>query len=79
MEWLIATGADVNHTRPRDGPTAVYVAAQNGHLDVVSWLISAGADVDIIHNKAPRRYTLQHNRGAWMCLGGWSLRARTLT
>jgi hypothetical protein len=51
VAWLIATGADVNYTRPVKGTTAVYVAAQHGHLDVVGWLLAApGVDVNLARN-----------------------------
>ena len=47
VERLIATGADINYTRPGGGTSAVYVASQHGHLDVLVRLVAAGADVNI--------------------------------
>jgi predicted LPLAT superfamily acyltransferase len=43
---LVNSGADVNAARTDNGATAVFIAAQNGHLDVVRALIEAGADVN---------------------------------
>ena len=41
----------VNEHDPKNGNTAIHIAAQNGHLDVVTMLIESGADVDAKNNK----------------------------
>ena len=43
---LVNSGADVNAARTDNGCSAVFIAAQNGHLEVVRALIEAGADVN---------------------------------
>ena len=47
VRWLIDRGADVNAASPRDGRVALLWAAQKGHLEIVTALIVAGADVDV--------------------------------
>lgn len=44
----LANGADVN-ARAQFGDTALNLAAENGHLDVVEYLIACGADADPPH------------------------------
>ena len=41
---------NVNFQRPSDGVSCLYVAAQNGHLDVCRALLRGGADVNIARN-----------------------------
>jgi ankyrin repeat protein len=36
---LVDAGADVNSARTTDGATPVFIAAQNGHLEVVRALV----------------------------------------
>ena len=50
VEWLIATtGAHVDYASPgTSGTTLVYVAAEMGHVDMLGWLIGAGADVNTV-------------------------------
>ena len=45
MEHLVSLGADVNKVK-NDGGTPLRVAAWNGQLDTVKYLISEGAVVD---------------------------------
>jgi len=40
----------VNSSDDQNGNTAIHIAAQNGHLTVVDFIISAGADVNIPNN-----------------------------
>ena len=44
MKTLLASGADVNYEQIMG--TALTLAAHNGHAEVVSILIDAGADID---------------------------------
>jgi len=46
---LIKLGADLNSTNS-DGRTAVWTAADEGHLDIIKLLVDAGADVNIADN-----------------------------
>ena len=47
VEWLVGdVGASAGAVNLRNGSSAVYVAATNGHLDVVRALANAGANVD---------------------------------
>ena len=41
---LILTGAEVSFARKKDGMTAIMLACQKGHIDVVRSLLTAGAD-----------------------------------
>jgi ankyrin repeat protein len=50
VERLVAAGADVDKADTDTGATALFIAAQNGDLDVVELLIAAPAGVDV--NKA---------------------------
>ena len=40
LKILAEAGADLNMARVTDGVTPIFVAAQNGHLDVVRYLLS---------------------------------------
>ena len=47
VKWLLnEVGASAGAVQPMDGSSAVCMAAQNGHLEVVRVLIEAGASVD---------------------------------
>eukprot|EP00972_Heterocapsa_arctica_P044157 6518149-Heterocapsa_arctica.AAC.1 len=50
VRLLCGAGADKDKARP-DGATALYIASQNGHLEVARLLCEAGADMD----KCPKR------------------------
>ena len=41
---LVLHGADVHKTRPPEHTTAVYMACQHGHIDLVRFLVGEGAD-----------------------------------
>ena len=41
--FLLCQGADVN-SRMIDGASAVFLAAQNGHEDIISFLFESGAN-----------------------------------
>ena len=43
---LVARNADVNQAKTTSGVTPVYVAAQNGHVEVVQLLLGSNADVN---------------------------------
>lgn len=45
-KFLVASGADVNHTDNR-GRTALFLAAESGDLATVQALLAAGADITI--------------------------------
>ena len=49
----------------QDGATALYVAAQNGHLKVVEILIAAKCQVDIQDKVSLRACTSQHVHGSF--------------
>lgn len=38
-EILLNAGANIEHKGGRHGETPIMVASQNGHLDVVTWLV----------------------------------------
>ncbi len=44
---LVEKGASVN-TKAERGATPIYIAAQNGHEKVVSYLIERGADMECV-------------------------------
>ena len=54
VEALLDRGADVD-AKDIDGRTALMLAIQNGHLDVVKALIAKGADVNAKDNVASSR------------------------
>ena len=47
MDYLIKHGADLNKVSLHKGMTALLYAADQGHLDVVKFLVNAGADCSI--------------------------------
>ena len=48
---LIASGSDPNFVRPYDGVTPLFIACQEGRLEVVNVLIAAGVDLNLCrHN-----------------------------
>jgi ankyrin repeat protein len=47
VDILIEAGANVNYARSKGGCTALIVASENGHHDVVRTLVRAGADVNL--------------------------------
>ena len=46
---LVEQGADIDKAR-NDGATPLFIASQNGHVDVVSVLLEQGADIDKARN-----------------------------
>ena len=48
MKVLVQSGADVNAVN-RDKETALHVAANNGHVDVVKVLVQNGVDVNAVN------------------------------
>ncbi|MCH8322007.1 MAG: ankyrin repeat domain-containing protein [Proteobacteria bacterium] len=46
VEWLIANGADIEAERKEPNKTAILIAAERGHLDIVQLLAKSGADPD---------------------------------
>jgi ankyrin repeat protein len=47
IEWLKASGFDLNLKNKRNGSTALHLAAQSGHLMTVIRLIELGVDVNV--------------------------------
>ena len=43
MAELLARGADI-HAQMIDGATALFITAQNGHAELLKFLLSKGAD-----------------------------------
>ena len=50
MKALLESGAEVNHAN-KNGSTALYVAAQSGHVRATRALLEAGAEVNRAYNK----------------------------
>eukprot|EP00439_Symbiodinium_sp_Y106_P007963 s904_g1.t1 len=50
VKLLSSAWADLNKTCKQSGASAIYTAAQNGHLDVVSFLLEEDADKDTVTN-----------------------------
>ena len=44
VEALLGDGAAINYRRINDEATPLYIASQNGHVEVVKALLAAGAD-----------------------------------
>ena len=70
LRALLAAGAEVNHVN-NAGETALYKAAEQGHVDAVRALLQAGADINRATNKS--RTPLAATRG-----GGHEEAARVL-
>ena len=49
MAWLLSKSANINH-QDRNGWSALYSAVQAKHLDVVLYLLDAGASIDLKDN-----------------------------
>src|SRR5262249_50604825 len=47
VELLIGLGADINAVGGVSGGSAIYQAASEGHVDVVRYLLSKGATLDV--------------------------------
>eukprot|EP00438_Fugacium_kawagutii_P009615 Skav215641 [mRNA] locus=scaffold736:276555:277842:- [translate_table: standard] len=59
---LLQGGADVNWKRPKDGNTALHLAAEMGHLEVVQLLLAARADPESHNDFALSPFALaQHD------------------
>jgi ankyrin repeat protein len=76
VRWLLDHGADVNQRSTYGGPhhgvdvTALHIAAQNDHVDVVRLLVEGGADLearDALYKGTPARWA-EHD-GAMKALG----------
>ena len=53
VEALLSGGADVNEPKTNDrGATALCIAAQEGHMEVVAALLAEGALLDVADNPA---------------------------
>ena len=50
LEWLFNHGADVN-AKTNDGRSALIQASQNGHLNIVEYLLNHIGDVKIHHQQ----------------------------
>ena len=55
MKLLLNNNADVNASRSDNGATPLYVAAQNGHTEVVKLLLDNNADINAMthHGQKP--------------------------
>jgi hypothetical protein len=47
-QWLVSRCSLDLNTPTSDGSTALHLAASKGHLAVVQWLVSAGADPELL-------------------------------
>ena len=63
VDILIEAGAHVNYVRAKDGCTALIMASQLGHIDVVRSLLAAGADPrHAVHNGFTALDSAKHNK-----------------
>jgi ankyrin repeat protein len=71
VAWLLDRGADVNRRATFGGPshgdgvTALHLAAQNGDVDAVRFLLDRGADrriVDAIYQSTPLGWATHFER-----------------
>ena len=46
VELLVGRGADLDRADDR-GRTALMIAAERGHAEIVAWLVAHGADADL--------------------------------
>ena len=51
MELLVTLGANIHHKDKLSNQTALFYAAREGHLKVLTFLIEKGADPCIYDNK----------------------------
>ena len=49
LERLVRSGVSVNDNQGREGETALMIASEEGHVDVVDCLLSLGADVNTVN------------------------------
>ncbi|CAK9111334.1 unnamed protein product [Durusdinium trenchii] len=62
MVALLQSGAEVNWKRPKDGNTALHLAAEMGHLEAVQLLLECRADPEIHNHFALSPFALaQHD------------------
>ena len=47
VKKLIQAGGDVNEKEEEDGASPLHVASRNGHVEVITALLAAGADKKI--------------------------------
>ena len=47
LMWLVIYSNTLSHYIPQDGRTALMLASDSGHTDVVKLLLSSGAQVDL--------------------------------
>ncbi len=51
VETLIEAGVDVNKASTTSGETPLFIAAKNGHVIILKYLLNAGADASIANNE----------------------------
>jgi ankyrin repeat protein len=64
VKALASLGADVG-VPTTEGATSLFMAAQNGYVEVVKTLASLGEDVKARRKDAPLRFSLQRGGGTW--------------